>query len=62
MSFNTEEVIKKHFSALQKEETEFTSGQSETQSLLPGQLEVEEARELEEALRISAQEAMERQH
>lgn len=61
MSSDTEELIRKHFNALDEEEIEFTSGQSETQSQLLGQLEAEEARELEEALRLSAQEAMERQ-
>ena len=53
-------MIKRHFSALEEEEDEFTSSHSRTQSQLPGQLEAEEARELEEALRLSAQEAMDR--
>ena len=61
MSSNTEEFIQRHFNTLQKEETEFTSNQSETYSQLLGQLEDKEAREIKEALRISAQEAMERQ-
>ena len=61
MSSDTSEFIKKHFSALEEEEEEFTSSHSRTHSQLPGQLEAEEARELEEALRLSAQEAMERQ-
>ena len=60
MSFDTEEIIRTHFSSLQEEEAEFTNGQSETHSHLPGQLADEEAREIEEALRISTQEAMER--
>lgn len=60
MSSDTAEFIRKHFSALDEEEAEFTSGQSETHSQLPGQLEAKEARELEEALRLSAQEAMDR--
>ena len=61
MSSDTSELIKKHFSALEEEEEEFTSSHSRTHSQLPGQLETEEARELEEALRLSAQEAMDRQ-
>ena len=61
MSSDTSELIRKHFSALEEEEEEFTSSHSRTHSQLPGQLEAEEARELEEALRVSAQEAMERQ-
>ena len=61
MSFDTSEFIRKHFSALEEEEVEFTSSQSRTHSHLPRQLEAEEAKELEEALRISAQEARERQ-
>ena len=61
MSSDTEELIKKHFSALDEEEVEFTSGQSKTHSQLLGQLEAKEARELKEALRLSAQEAMDRQ-
>ena len=61
MSSDTSEFIKKHFSALEEEEEEFTSSHSRTHSQLPGQLEAEEARELEEALRLSAQEAMDRQ-
>ena len=60
MSSDTEELIKKHFSALDEEGEEFTSSQSRTHSQLPGQLEAEEGRELEEALRLSAQEAAER--
>ena len=60
MSSDTKELIRKHFNALDEEEIEFTSGQSETQSQLSGELEAEEARELEEALCLSAQEAMER--
>ena len=60
MSSDTEELIKKHFSALDEEEVEFTSNQSRTHSQLPRQLEAEEAKELEEALRISTQEARER--
>ena len=60
MSSDTSEMIKRHFSALEEEEEEFTSSHSRTQSQLPGQLEAEEARELEEALRLSAQEAMDR--
>ena len=60
MSSDTSDFIKKHFSALEEEEEEFTSSHSCTHSQLPGQLEAEEARELEEALRLSAQEAMER--
>ena len=59
MSFDTSEFMRKHFSALEEEEAEFTSSQSRTHSQLPGQLEAEEAKELEEALRLSAQEAME---
>ena len=61
MSLDTSKIIRKHFSALEEEDEEFTSSHSKTQSQLPGQLEAKEARELEEALRISAQEAMERQ-
>ena len=61
MSSDTSKFIKKHFSALEEEEEEFTSSHSRTHSQLPGQLEAEEARELEEALRLLAQEAMERQ-
>ena len=53
MSFDTSEFIRKHFSALEEEGEEFTSNQSKTYSQLPGQLEAEEARELEEELRIS---------
>ena len=60
MSSDTSEMIKRHFSALAEDEEEFTSSHSRTQSQLPGQLEAEEARELEEALRLSAQEAMDR--
>ena len=59
MSSDTFEMIRRHFKDLDDEEAEFTSNQSRTQSHLPGQLEAEEARELEEALRLSAQEAME---
>ena len=59
MSSDTTELIRKHFTALDEEEEEFTSSHSRTQSQLPGQLEAKEARELEEALRLSAQEAME---
>ena len=54
MSSNIEELIRKHFSALDEKEVEFTSGQSETQSQLAGQLEEQEARELEEAITLSA--------
>ena len=61
MYFETSEFIKKHFGALEEEEEEFTSSHSYTHSQLPGQLEAKEARELEEALRLSAQEAMDRQ-
>ena len=61
MSSDTEELIRKHFSALDEEGEEFTSGHFEAHSQLPGQLEAEEARELEEALRPSAQEAVKRQ-
>ena len=60
MSSDTSDFIKKHFSALEEEEEEFTSSHSRTHSQLPGQLEVEEARQLEEALRVSAQEAIDR--
>ena len=60
MSSDTSELIRKHFSALEEEEEEFTSSHSRTHSQLLGQLEAEEARELEEALRLSAQEAMDR--
>ena len=56
MSSNTEEMIRRHFKDLDEEEAEFTSSQH---SHLPRQLEAEEAKELEEALRLSAQEAME---
>ena len=60
MSSDTSELIRRHFSALDEEEgAEFTSSQSRTQSHLPGQLEAEEAKELEEALRLWAQEARE---
>ena len=52
-------MIRRHFKDLDEEEAEFTSSQSRTQSHLPGQLEAEEAKELEEELRLSAQEAME---
>ena len=60
MSSDTSEFIKKHFSALEEDEEEYTSSHSRTHSQLPGQLEAEEARELEEALRLSAQEARDR--
>ena len=60
MSSDTEEFIRKHFGALQEEETEFTTGQSKNQSQLLGQLEDEEAHEIKEALRISTQDALER--
>ena len=53
-------MIRRHFNALEEEEEDFTSSHSRTVSNLPGQLEAEEARELEEALRISAQEAVDR--
>ena len=59
MSSDTSEILRRHFSALEEEEEEFTSSHSRTHSQLPGQLEAEEAKELEEALRLSAQEAME---
>ena len=52
-------LFRSHFSALEEEDEELTSSHSRTQSHLPGQLEAEEAKELEEALRLSAQEAME---
>ena len=52
-------MIRRHFKDLDEEEAEFTSNQSRTQSHLPGQLEAEEAKELEEALRLSTQEAIE---
>ena len=61
MSSDIEELVMRHFSTLDEEEEEFTSNQSMTHSQLPGQLEVEEARELEEVLRLSAHEAMNRQ-
>ena len=61
MSSDTEEFIRQHFNSLQEDETEFTSGQSKTHSHLPEQSIDEEAREIEEAIRILAQEAMERQ-
>ena len=61
MSSDTSELIRRHFSALEQEEEGFTSSHSRTHSQLPRQLEAEEAKELEEALRLSAQEAMERQ-
>ena len=61
MSSDTSEFIKKHFSALEEEEEELTSSHSRTHSQLPGQLEAQEAKELEEAMRLSAQEAMDRQ-
>ena len=61
MSSDTEEFIRHHFNSLCEEETEFTSGQFETQSHLLGQSVDEEAREIEEALRILAQEAVEAQ-
>ena len=54
MSSDTKELIKKYFSALDEEGEEFTSGHSEAHFQLPGQLEAEEAKELEEALRLSA--------
>ena len=57
MSSDTSDFIKKHFSALEEEEEDFTSSHSRTPSQLPGQLEAEEAWELEEALMLSAQEA-----
>ena len=60
MSFDTGELIKKHFNALEEEEVGFTSDQSKTQLQLPRQLEEQEARELEEALKLLAQEALER--
>ena len=60
MSSDTSKLIRRHFSALEEEEEEFTSSHSKTHSQLPGQLEAEEAKELEEALRLSALEAMER--
>ena len=59
MSSDTSEMIRRHFKDLDEEEAEFTSSQSRTQSHLPGQLEAEEAKELEEALRLSTQEAVE---
>ena len=59
MSSDTSEILRRHFSALEEEEEEFTSSHSRTHSQLLGQLEAEEARELEEALRLSALEAME---
>lgn len=61
MSSDTSELLRKHFKDIDEEEAESTSSQSRTHSHLPGQLEAEEAKELEEALRLSAQEAMERQ-
>ena len=61
MSFDTEELIRKHFNALDEEEVELTSGQSETPSQILGQLEEQEAKELEEALRLTAEEARDRQ-
>ena len=54
MSSDTEELIRKHFSALDEEGEDFTSGHSEAHSQLPRQLEADEARELEKALRLSA--------
>ena len=45
MSSDTSEFIKKHFSALEEEEEEFTSSHSRTHSQLPGQLEAKEAME-----------------
>ena len=42
MSSYTEELIQKHFSALDEEEVEFTNSQSETHSQLLGQLEAKE--------------------
>ena len=59
MSSDTSEILRRHFSALEEEEEEFTNSHSRTHSQVLGQLEVEEARELEEALRLSAPEAME---
>ena len=60
MSSDTFEMIRRHFKDMDDEEAEFTNSQSRThQSHLPGQLEAEETRELEEALRLSTQEAME---
>ena len=61
MSSDTSKLIRKHFSALKEEEEEFTSSHSRTHSRLLGQLKAKEARGLEEALRVLAQEAMERQ-
>ena len=60
MSSDMKELIRKHFSDLDEEGEEFTSGHSETHSQLPGQLEAKEAKELEEALRLLAQEVAER--
>ena len=60
MSSDTEEFICRHFSSLHDEKLAFTSGHFETQSHLPSQFADEEAREIEEALRISAQEVVER--
>ena len=47
MSSDTSELIRRHFSALEEEDEEFTSSHSRTHSQLPGQLEAEEAKELE---------------
>ena len=60
MSSDTSELIRRHFSALEEEEEEFTSSQLRTHSQLLGQLEAKEAKELEEALRLSAQKVVER--
>lgn len=56
MSSAMEDHILRHFSSLRNEEVKFTSGQSETQSHIPGQPAEDEAQEYEEALRILAQE------
>ena len=61
MSFDMEDYILRHFRSLHDEEVKFTSGQSKTQSHLPSQSVEDQAQEIEEAFRISTQEAIERQ-
>lgn len=61
MSYDIEDYILHHFTSLHDDEMEFTSGHSETQSHLLDQLVEEEAKEIEEALKVLAKEAIKRQ-